>query len=109
MSSLQNLESVQDRPQMTTCVFAFFADNLRRIEEIQATERGTALYSHLTPFADLSPSEFSDRMGILPSDAELPVDDTLSADVGVDSYDWRENGFTTHVKNQLSCGSCWTF
>jgi len=86
-----------------------FADNLRRIEDMQATERGTAVYSHMTPFADLSPSEFSDRMGILPSDVKLPVDDTLSADVGVDSYDWREHGFTNHVKNQLSCGSCWTF
>lgn len=86
-----------------------FADNLQRIEEMQATERGTAVYSHLTPFADLTPAEFSARMGIIPSDAELPVDDTLNIDVGLDSYDWREHGFTNHVKNQLSCGSCWTF
>lgn len=86
-----------------------FADNLQRIEEMQVTERGTAVYSHLTPFADLTPAEFSARMGIILSDAELPVDDTLNVDVGLDSYDWREHGFTSHVKNQLSCGSCWTF
>lgn len=86
-----------------------FADNLQRIKEMQVTERGTAVYSHLTPFADLTPAEFSARMGSISSDAELPVDDTLSVDVGLDSYDWREHGFTSHVKNQLSCGSCWTF
>lgn len=89
--------------------FQSFAANLRRIEEMQKTERGTAVYSHLTPFADLTPAEFSARMGIILSDTELPVDDSLSVDVGLDAYDWRDHGFTNHVKNQLSCGSCWTF
>jgi cathepsin F len=88
---------------------SIFADNLQRLEEMQATERGTAVYSHLTPFADITPAEFSARMGIILSDAVVPVDDTLNVDVGLDSYDWREHGFTNHVKNQLSCGSCWTF
>lgn len=86
-----------------------FADNLRRIDAMRAAERGTAVYSHMTPFADLSPSEFSALLGTRPSDVDFPVATTLSAAVGLDSYDWREHGFTNHVKNQLACGSCWTF
>lgn len=86
-----------------------FAKNLEVIEDLRKNERGSAEYSYLTPFADLSPDEFSSRLGLIPSGLDLQVAGPFSTDGLLDAFDWRENGFTNHIKNQLSCGSCWTF
>jgi len=86
-----------------------FVKNLEVIEDLQRNERGSAVYSYLTPFADVSPEEFSSRLGLSPSGLDLQEAGPFSTDGLLDAYDWRENGFTNHIKNQLSCGSCWTF
>lgn len=90
--------------------FDNFAKHLDMIEGLRKTERGTAVYTHLTPFADNSPEEIASRLGFMQSDLDSQTS-VVSVDTNnlVDAYDWRDNGFTNFPKNQLGCGSCWTF
>ncbi|GER50329.1 cysteine proteinase [Striga asiatica] len=91
--------------------FGIFKANLRRAWRHQKLDP-TAVHG-VTRFSDLTPSEFSRQfLGLnrrlrLPSDANkapiLPTND-LPAD-----FDWRERGAVAPVKNQGSCGSCWSF
>ncbi|CAL5377119.1 unnamed protein product [Camellia sinensis] len=91
--------------------FSIFKSNLRRARRHQQLDP-TAIHG-VTQFSDLSPAEFRQKhLGLrrrlkLPSDANkapiLPTND-LPTD-----FDWRDHGAVAPVKNQGSCGSCWSF
>ncbi|XP_059460309.1 cysteine protease RD19A-like [Corylus avellana] len=91
--------------------FKVFRRNLRRAQRHQKMDPSAT--HGVTQFSDLTPSEFRKSfLGLrsrlrLPSDANtapiLPTEDLP------DDFDWREHGAVTAVKNQGSCGSCWSF
>ncbi|XP_073309084.1 cysteine protease RD19A-like [Primulina huaijiensis] len=91
--------------------FSVFRDNLHRARRHQKLDP-SAVHG-VTQFSDLTSREFrSQFLGVnrrlrLPSDAHkadiLPTND-LPTD-----FDWRDHGAVSPVKNQGSCGSCWSF
>ncbi|KAJ6927280.1 hypothetical protein NC651_011372 [Populus alba x Populus x berolinensis] len=90
--------------------FSVFKANLRRAARHQELDP-TASHG-VTQFSDLTPAEFRKQvLGLrrlkLPKDAnEAPILPT--SDLPED-FDWRDKGAVGPIKNQGSCGSCWSF
>ena len=91
--------------------FKVFKANLRRAMRHQKLDP-SAVHG-ITKFSDLTPAEFRRKyLGVRKSHRlldgihEAPILPTNNLPT---DFDWRDQGAVTGVKDQGSCGSCWSF
>ncbi|KAF3446378.1 hypothetical protein FNV43_RR11557 [Rhamnella rubrinervis] len=90
--------------------FSVFQDNLAYVA--QHNNMGNSSYTlSLNAFADLTHHEFkTSRLGLSPAifKSKMGPKMLLNGDTP-SSVDWRKQGAVTNVKDQGSCGACWSF
>jgi len=94
-----------------------FLENIKKYEEHNRNKENTFKMG-VNEHSDKTEEEFASIMFMRPISADslkrmygnIKVDNTTrSKDPLPTSFDWREKGAVAPVKNQGSCGSCWTY